>query len=476
MSALRDLLAAPDRMLGRLRVRSPELRALPRAVEALGGEAGGAAALEDTAAVQGRIMAQVCEGDLSSITRRDLREGCKTLFHPPLAPGRDAAAMGLIVDEVEARRRHAALLALIGAYLDGFDPEDADITALAARLEGLRGAWPWRPHDPWPQRAQRYGLFDPAKAPGRIAEAVIAGEGPAARLLAEAGLDTDGRRRGGLALAAFRAACTQVETSAASKLAARQVRLMDWAWPTGDGRRLELPEAWPELAAAMFAPWHDRMPPGEHQALLSGRAIDYAGDPRVASARWAKVTAPDVLAVLKRWLVRASVLQFFDIVDTVADGRMWLYRRAFWKAYVEAEPQIVDDAWIVFGSAGVSHARAAAERTAEPALRQFGRLEPGPGRSPNHACLLMRIGDLTIAEWSHNGRCYMWPPGTKGAPKLGQTRYYADELAHPQAALDGHSHIGIVHRDPERFGWQTRVAQHIHDFTGLKTLRRDWRP
>jgi hypothetical protein len=421
-------------------------------------------------------MQGVIAGDVGALSRRDLREGCKTLFHPPLAPGRDPGAAEALFTEVERRQRRAAFLALIGAYLDGFDPQDDDIARLAERLERARGDWPWKPHDPWPARADRFALFDPREAPGRIAASVIDGATSPTGLLADAGLDTDGRRQGGLALAAFRIACAEVESRAGDAAVAGQLRLIDWAFPRGRGRELELPDAWPDLAAALFLPWSDAPPEKEHQSLLSELAIDYAGDPRTLPPRWRKVQErrPDALLTLKKWLVRASVLQFFDIVDSVADGRMWRYRRSFWKSYVEAEH--VDDAWIVFGAAGVSHARAAADRIGEAALRQFGRLEPGAGRSPNHACLLMTIGDLIIAEWSHNGRCYIWRRDTPKAPKLGQARYWPEELAHPLSAIDGGERIGIAHMQAESYGWQQKVARHIADETGVRTHQRDWKP
>jgi hypothetical protein len=476
VSALQDLLASPDRLLGRLRAQPPEMRALRRAVEALQGGDADPRRTEGTADLQRRVMLSVADGAVGTLSRRDLREGCKTLFHPPLAPGRDPVALEALFREVERRERRAAFLSLIGSYLDGFDPQDEDVRALAGRLENVRGTWPWRSHDPWPARAERFALFDPDLAPRRLGRFVIGGSAPADQMLAEAGLDTDGRRQGGLGVAAFRVACEEVETRKRGAVVAGQLRLLDWAFPRGRGRDLSLPDAWPDLAAAMFVPWADTPPEKDHQSLLSAYAIDYAGDPRTLPPKWRKVQdlRPDALHTLKRWLVRASVLQFFDIVDSVADERMWRYRRSFWASYVEAEH--VDDAWIVFGAAGVSHARAVAERDGEAALRQFGRLEPGAGRSPNHACLLMTIGDLIIAEWSHNGRCYMWRRDTPKAPKLGQPRYYPDELAHSLSSIDGGQRIGIAHMQAESYGWQRRVAQHIADEIGVRTHQRDWKP
>lgn len=476
MTGLARLLADPERVLAGLNVLPPEASALPKAVRALqtGTEEG--ARLEDTAALQQRLVAALLSEKGGDISRRDLREGCKTLFHPPLAPGRRPDLAARLFHEVETRQRRAAFLALIGAYLDGYAVDDEAVARLGQRLDEASETWPWRAHDPWPGRVKRHHIFQADRAPLELARTVLASEKSPEAILGDAGLDTDGRRLGGLGQAAFEAACKIVEQSSKAKAQRLQDRLISWACPTGRGRDFGYAKAWPTFASALFKPWEAAPPPSQHQSRISELAIDYAGDPRTMPPRWRQVESehPDAISILKRWLVRASVLQFFEIVDSVALERMWRFRKAFWASYVEAE--FVDDAWIVFGSAGASRARAVAERSGEPALRQFGKLDAGGGRAPNHACLLMRIGDLTIAEWSHNGRCYIWKRDTPKAPRLGRTSYGPDELAHPLRLVERGERIGIAHMQAETFSWQRKVALHIADETGRRTQQRAWAP
>lgn len=475
MTAFASLLADPDRILASVRASALEPIKLRAAVSAMGAE-DLEHAVEETAALQARVRGQVLSGGSAGISLRDIKAACRTYLHPPSPPGRELSVGTPLLDEVARRGRRSPLIALIDSYLDGFDAEDDDIMRLAERLERFVKDWAWREYDPWPARAEKFSLFQPAKAPKAIGQAVLDASADPLEILAGAGLDTDGRRRGGLGQAAFAGACLVTERATGQIAVKNQVRLIQWACPDGSGKEFMLPSAWPQFAGALLIPWTNAPPDKEHQKRVTELAIEYAGDPRTMGAKWRQVETakPEALATLKRWLVRASVLQFFDIVDSTADDRMWRYRRSFWKSYVDAGH--VDDAWVVFGSDGARRAREAARRSGEASMTMFGQLEAGGGRGADQSALLLRIGDLTIAEWSHNGRCYMWRRGERSPPRLGEKRYHADDLRHDLPSVTSGKRVGIAHMHADSYRWQRNVMQVIFDETGLKTKQADWRP
>ncbi|KRA28532.1 MULTISPECIES: EH signature domain-containing protein [unclassified Brevundimonas] len=460
MTRLASLLDHPERLLDALRVRAPELVLLPRAVAQISGEAR-AINLEATEALQQRVAGLISEGQVASLSRRDLRESCRTFLHPPHPPAKDTTIANPICDQVETLRRRSALFALLDAYLDGFDQDDADVAWLAKRLTTASKSWPWRGTDPWPARIKAFELLTPSKAPGRLAAAVLGGKGDFRSILDEAGLTTEGRRIGGLGLAGFTAACETVRKLKAAQAVAAQERLIEWSGGSGT---LAYPKAWPQFAGALFEPWGASEPARAHKTLIVDKAVAHAGDPRINRARWRPVeeVAGDAYAIILRWLTEASVRQFFDIVNETMTDRpdMWADRRKFWTRYLDAD--MISAAWVAFGSDGAARADRAAQRTGDKSLSMFGRLASGSGRSSQHAALIMKIGDLTIAEWSHNGKWNIWGRNDPKHPVL---------FRHNSRRLPDYDSSELM-RAPTSGShttwWQSRVADIIKNETGLR--------
>ena len=98
-------------------------------------------------------------------------------------------------------------------------------------------------------------------------------------------------------------------------------------------------------------------------------------------------------------VAQATLSQFLEVVDRVAERQQWHYRRAFWTAYIER--RVVSNAWVAFGTTGAQVARRLADDSADTLMRHFAALG---GAGTDQAVLLLHIGDLIIADWSHNGR------------------------------------------------------------------------
>jgi len=460
MTLLSTLFDDPEAFVAPLRVRAPGLVSLPRAVAGIGGEERDRD-VELTGPLQSRVAGIIRSGQSATLSRRDLRESARTWLHVPHPPGREPAIGDELLAEIGRLERRSALFALLDAYLDAFDEADVDLIRLAGQLSEMNAAWPWRATDPWPARLDAFDLLSPSTAPGRIAGAVLASEQGTRPVFEAAGLTTEGRRLGGLGEAAFRSACLQVGDIKPETAVIPQERLMAWA---GESGGLVYPKAWPEFAGALFRPWRSADPARKHKTALIERALGYAGDPRVNQARWRPVkdAAGDAYEVILRWLTRASVEQFFDIVSETMTDRpdMWAERRKFWTAYLRAD--MISAAWVAFGSDGARRADRAATQTRGSGLSMFGRLSTGSGRTPQHAALIMRIGDLTIVDWSHNGSWNIWKRRDPHHPVL---------FRHNRQRLPDYAPAELMNapaKGPHMSGWQFKVANIIKAETGLR--------
>lgn len=147
---------------------------------------------------------------------------------------------------------------------------------------------------------------------------------------------------------------------------------------------------------------------------------------------------------------------FFEITDALALERQWRYRRAFWSAYLEKGH--IQEARALFAQEGAKRARA-----------RFGgdvvitELTRGSSKQVDakHAVLLMRIGRLVIADWSHNGKCVIWVDGDQGAPSLLQQRCTSDDLNARSGSFSQ------AHLSPDSYGWQNKVQGWIEREAGI---------
>ena len=220
------------------------------------------------------------------------------------------------------------------------------------------------------------------------------------------------------------------------------------------------------LALALLAPWTEAAPPAKHRQKVTALLIGRIGDPRLTPAKWSALAAElqaqgidhatdTVFAVLRRWLVQATVREFFAVVAKTTDRRdQWKDRTAFWLGYLDAG--YIIDAWFAFSSQAEREAR----RFLKDQSMAFARIE-GAGASANQSALLMTIGDVRVAEWSDNGRCRFWPASRPKAPPMYQPVYYGLVLRSMDAerGYEPLPHMGST--------WQNRFAKRIYDRTGI---------
>lgn len=357
-----------------------------------------------------------------------------------------------LVDHGLAATRKSYDRALIIAYLRVFPIDHPAFDRLARSAEQAAGRHDWA----WGERGKRWNLWNAEQGRDVIAQAMLARDDPRS-VLADAGLDGD-LSEGGFVAHALGVACERAgdaRGAEAETLGARLLTIFD---------RLGVGGANAMLVYGLLNPWRKGNPSEAYRKAIGTVLAKRVGDPRVAPARWTAIIreigqrmpgadAAAMIGVLRRWLTNATVRAFFSIIGRTTERKdQWAAREAFWLAYLDAD--LVTDAWVAFGRQ--------AERIAGVLARQeaveFGRVVGGS--DPSHSSLLMSIGDMRIAEWSHNGACRFWPAAAAAAPVLFRREYDGRALRTTSGPADFDY---IAHQG----SWEVKFARKIHRSTGV---------
>ncbi len=225
------------------------------------------------------------------------------------------------------------------------------------------------------------------------------------------------------------------------------------------------------IAYALLKPWVDRSAPIQHKDMIRIFLIKEFGDPRTNSNQWLSranalskkyqiTDATDVFRLLNRWLTERSVELFFEIIaDTTERKDHWKARRAFWNAYLTTGA--ISDAWCILGTQAERHVK----RISGITPNDFGKVD-GSNIDPGHSALLMKIGDLVIADWSHVGAVRFWKdPNT---PALYAKKYYGKNLDRSS----GYNYAKINHvpvKSMSHIGkWYRKFSDFIKQETGIQ--------
>lgn len=344
--------------------------------------------------------------DWTRIDAADQLDVAWVLWEGANPPAEQEAFLRDFLDWLEApnRRYQAARLAL--TWSAAFDRRLPSIQIVG---DWLAAHIAWLP-DPWPQLAQAFDIFSPANGPRLLAEAYLASNETAAGFFKRVRLSARAAA-GGLGFAMFAAAVEFVEERQAQEPRQAQ-RLCDLAvWK--NTLRAETASAHvPAYAAAvrvaaaeaLLLPWRCEAPPPAVKAGIMAFLLRHEGDPRVTSKPWTALRAPAV-TILRRWLTEATVATYFRVAEkaTAIDRTQLAERRQFWRAHLAQ----IDDAWLLTGPRSIAALGADGPRC--------GRLG---GCRPDQSALLIRIGDLTILESTHETSERIWLAGNPFAPPL----------------------------------------------------------
>lgn len=399
----------------------------------------------------------------AALSRRDLRQApwCLWASATPLAARE--GHVDRLLERIAAAGRPRLLTALATAYVQGFALDRSAIATigafLAERAEGLG--------DPWASAQRDLAVFSPAEGPGRMAAAARARGVTPGDVLAEAGLG----EATGLTLAAMAAGYAALAGESNHDPAGRLRVVELWAFD-GEAVRFEALRA--AAVAALVVPFGRSAPRGALREAVLAVVMRLLGDPRVETSRWTGASAAE--AIVRRWLDGAAVVRFLETAEHGGEEDPWLYRRAFWAALFETGT--VDRTQIV-------HAGSADTVGAVAARGLFGdgvalaRFEGPTVVPPGHSVLLLEVGTLTIADWSHGSPCFIWDRerGEK-PPELGREAYTAEELRKAHVGDNSEANMAkqgkFFHRASTFYKWQGAVADYLRGRRGIILSRADY--
>jgi hypothetical protein len=365
--------------------------------------------------LRGNLIAASRSGRIAAVPRKELRYAPWLLWNgkPPAAslPGLLSALLDQAGTSAPTLRR------LIGAYLRDFNPRAPGIDDAAARIREVLARAELR-FGAWRTAQNEVDLFDPARGPAALADRLLDDNRPD-ETLARYKLDDEMLATGNYMMAvedAIRSAAPLLLRRQAEPGLQRVLRIIE---PAG---KLRFPSHIGDTGRALLRAWLDNGPEPAPALQRPVREVllRWLGDPRLRPQRWAALGEQEI-ALMRRWLTRASLDLFFRLIDQNALDGQWRYRHAFWLTYLEKGA--IADAWLALGSQTFNAARAVREFGGA-----YGQLRGG---EPNQSALVLRIGPLVISEFTHNGKMHAWPADGPDAPRLGEANYTSARLKRP---------------------------------------------
>ena len=375
----------------------------------------------------------------------------------------DISLLQTYLDAVVYRARGRLLRGLARVYVDSITSFPQATTLLAAFLSPRARNMGRQ----WAEPAERFHLFNPTKVVDYLADYllrqdVIATQGIAA-IFDQAGLPP------GVALSELGAKVFQTALQRGSKQGRRldsieiAQRIIDLATTNQGCLFLQgIPSVVLAVTDALLLPFQSIAAPKPIRSLVETYLLRQLRDPRLDGAMWHPVR-PEAKAVMHGWLTEQSLELFLGIVDKVANKdektcRMWSMRGKFWRAY--HRKKFIDQAWVVLGING--------EREVK---RVIAQTDSSPGKAlsyaslthstdiNNHIVLILKIDNLIVVDWSHNGRCHIWHEQNASAPKLYKQLYSKQDLEFGSEKPGPYTHYA-------NGSWRESVAKHIRDETG----------
>jgi hypothetical protein len=430
--------------MGRSPLGEPQLRTLAERIGAV------SAHIQEPPASLDQLKADfesaARKGELDDVPRQMWNRLPNALAHglPPLLVDQPAvvAALG---KHISGRPARACVRNLAAYYFREF----GGVNAFGEVADMLQRALATKPNSypVWSLAQERLGLFDPSRGPRTFAEQYLRSAGPIAKAFEEVGGPPESLANafGTATLNAGLDLFSNILTSPSGREESLE-QLRKWL----DALRSSgcLPMATQcSVALCLLSPWASQGPGDGLRKTLTEVILEYVGDPRGGTIVWKEPQLQRVKDRFLNWLAYGTIARFFEVIDASAEAGHWTDRRSFWASY--ADGGAVTDAWVAYGP--VAHHLA--QQSADPTF-QFGQL--ANARLRHHSALLLRIGTLVVADYSHNGSCRFY------SSDRWQPEFYLP--AYNDAQLRGSATDFLAHYA----GWQWRFAQYIRRNTGIR--------
>lgn len=238
--------------------------------------------------------------------------------------------------------------------------------------------------------------------------------------------------------------------------------LISWGMAAGEYKKLA---PLPMFTEALLLPWRNVSPSKALQEQIINLYTTNLTreDPRLNAGHWPH-TDPVAKATLMRWIAADSLDLFFKILSQTAEP-MWEYRHKFWQALMTKNA--IDEVWPVLG-----HRAAEIAKRSDIKFKQYAALN---GASSEQSVLLMRMGDLVFAEWTHSGSLRVAESNSIQAPQLYKHKYLGPDLRFRSLPFEADSgEDGLRHMGAEYGSWQRKAADFIRQKTGVNLRSSDY--
>ena len=194
-------------------------------------------------------------------------------------------------------------------------------------------------------------------------------------------------------------------------------------------------------------------------------------DPRMYLNTWPTIskrlggqeTRQFCVDTVKQWHIFQSIELFFKIIEgVVMDGEQnhqFPKRREFWLKYFARGS--VSEAWVILGTKGDKQALDY-KRSGDEEFSNLTWAKLSSARN-DQCVLLMKIGNMTVVEWSHSGACRVWKSDDINAPKFNNKAYVGEEL---RADVFDEDKDRITH-DPSG-NWENKITNRINEYSGIR--------
>lgn len=183
-------------------------------------------------------------------------------------------------------------------------------------------------------------------------------------------------------------------------------------------------------------------------------------DPRVPTNRvnWEGVD-PAAMDVMKQWLSARDIEFFFEIVSKT-DERLgldthWEYRKAFWMAYLP----YIEDTWVIMGGTAREIAKMIMNKRGI-SNTDFGKLK---GAESIQSVFFLRINNVDIVEYSHNGASRIWDHPSSPLEFRSQRIHVDTFRRNAPPHLEKFSHFSS-----ETYGWQRKLSGWLSRNLGIE--------
>ncbi len=173
--------------------------------------------------------------------------------------------------------------------------------------------------------------------------------------------------------------------------------------------------------------------------------------------------SPEAVTVGNQWLTTLRFEKFFQFInqhhkkngDSTAE-RQSSARWRFWQSAIDAG---VDEVQLVLGK----NLRSQMSQADRMLIRPATLSTQGTGFTNDHAALVLKIGDMTMVEWSHSRASSLWIKGNPAAPPCNKSQFTADKMI-----------AGSDEKINHRGSWQSKYADRIYQETGTWLSRERW--